>query len=185
MAQTLETKLICETASGSRIKAPAVLEFTDDGKIVFVKSPFALKDEIKAMKGAKWHGYDQEAPRKVWSVKDCLRNRIQLQFLMGQNPFEWFDQEVKHFSYTRPLMLHQCDMSDCGLTYHYQIWGAEMGTGKTLSAIEVLEKSDRPRWFWVGPKSGLMAVEREFKKWDLSKSLDIEVMTYEGLVKRM
>ncbi len=185
MAQTLETKLICETASGSRIKAPAVLEFTDDGKIVFVKSPFALKDEIKSMKGAKWHGYDPEQPRKVWSVKDCLRNRIQLQFLMGQNPFEWFDQNVKHFNYKRPLMLHQKDMSDFGLTYHYQIWAAEMGTGKTLSAIEVMEKSDRPRWFWIGPKSGLMAVEREFKKWGISHSLDIETMTYEELVKRM
>ena len=185
MSQILETKLICETAAGSRIKAPAVLEFTDDGQIVFVKSPFALKDEIKSMKGAKWHGFEEENPRKVWSVKDCLRNRIQLQFLMGQNPFAWFDQEVKHFNYTRPLMLHQKDMSDDGLTYHYQIWAAEMGTGKTLSAIEVMERSDRPRWFWIGPKSGLMAVEREFKKWNISHSLDIEVMTYEGLVKRM
>ena len=184
MSQILETKLIYNTPTGRR-KAPATLEFTDDGKIVFVTSPFALKDEIKAMKGSKWHGFDQENPRKVWSVKDCLRNRIQLQFLTGQNPFEWFDREVKKHTYQRPLMLHQMDMSDRGLTYHYQIMAAEMGLGKSLSVIEVMERSDRPRWFWVGPKSGLMAVEREFKKWNISKSLDIEVMTYEGLVKRM
>jgi len=185
MGQVIDTKLIVETATGGRVKAPATLEFSDDGKIYFLKSPFRLKDEIKSMQGAKWHGFETENPRKVWSVKDCLRNRIQLQILMGQNPFEFFDQEIKHYEYARPLMLHQKDMSDAGLTYHFQIWGAEMGVGKTLSAIEVIEKSGRPNWFWVGPKSGLMAAEREFKKWQVSKTLNIEVMTYESLVKRM
>ncbi len=185
MPQLLETKFIVETRSGTRIRAPATINYTDDGRIEFLKSPFALKDDIKAMQGAKWHGYIEGDKRKIWTVKDCLRNRIQLQFLMGQNPFEWFDQDIQHHTYSRPLRLHQQDLSDAGLTYHYQIWAAEMGLGKTLSAIEVMEKSDRPRWFWVGPKSGIMAVEREFKKWNLSHSLDIELMTYEGLVKRM
>jgi SNF2 family DNA or RNA helicase len=185
MGEILNTKLITETASGSRIKSPAVIEFTDDGKIVFIKSPFALKDEIKSMAGARWHGFDPEKPRKVWSVKDCQRNRLQLQFLMGQNPLEWFDRDIIRHTYTRPLMLHQKDMADLGLTYHYQIWAADLGTGKSLAGIELMEKSERPRWFWVGPKSGLMAAEREFKKWNISNFLDIEVMTYEGLVKRM
>ena len=185
MSQIIDTKLICKTAAGKLIKAPAKLEFSDDGKIYFLKSPFALKDEIKAMQGSKWHGFETENPRKVWSVKDCLRNRIQLQILMGNNPFEFFDQDIKHYEYTRPLMQHQKDMSDAGLTFHFQIWGAEMGVGKTLSAIEVMEKSGRPNWFWVGPKSALMAAEREFKKWQVSKTLNIEAMTYEGLVKRM
>jgi SNF2 family DNA or RNA helicase len=76
-------------------------------------------------------------------------------------------------------------MTDIGLTYHFQIWGAEMGTGKSLSAIELIEKSGKQNWFWIGPKSGLYAVEREFKKWGISDEVDIEIMTYEGLVKRM
>lgn len=184
MSQTIETKLIVETKAGTRIKAPAVINYTDDGRIEFLKSPFALKDEIKSMQGAKWHGYE-ENPRKIWSVKDSSRNRIQLQFMMGQNPFEWFDRELICHEYKRPLMLHQKDMADHFLTYHYGIMAADMGTGKSLAAIEVAEKSDRPRWFWIAPKSGLMAIEREFKKWNISHSLDIETMTYEGLVKRM
>ena len=34
------------------------------------------------------------------------------------------------------MMPHQCDMSDSGLTYHYQIWAAEMGMGKTFGRSE-------------------------------------------------
>jgi hypothetical protein len=137
MPQLLETKLIVETASGTRIRAPAVLNFTDAGRIEFLKSPFALKDEIKSMQGSKWHGYVEGDKRKIWTVKDCLRNRIQLQFLMGQNPFEWFDQEVRRHTYSRSLMLHQKDLSDAGLTYHFQIWAAEMGcvTGDAVVSV--------------------------------------------------
>ncbi len=57
--------------------------------------------------------------------------------------------------------------------------------GKTLSAIEVMEKSGVTDWFWVGPRSALYAVEREFKKWDLDQSINLEMMTYEALTKRM
>jgi len=185
MSQLIETKFVVETITGGRIKVPATLNFTDDGYIEFIKSPFKLKDDIKSMKGSKWLGYDEENPRKIWRVKDCLRNRIQLQFLMNQNPFEFFDREIKRHTYIRPLMSHQKDLSDGGLTYHYQIWGAEPGTGKSLAGIEVMEKSDRPRWMWVAPKTGLMAIEREFKKWDLSHFVEVETLTYEGLVKRM
>lgn len=111
------------------IKVPGVLEF-DAGRIIFADSPFSLKDDIKAMKGSKWHGFLEENPRKVWSVDDCFRNRIQLDYLLGGNPFAWFDQPLKTFEYDRPLREHQKDMSNNGLTYHYQIWAAEMRTGK-------------------------------------------------------
>jgi len=56
---------------------------------------------------------------------------------------------------------------------------AEMGTGKTLSAIELMEKSNASEWWWVAPKSGLAAVEREFVKWDLK--VQPKLMTYDRL----
>ncbi len=176
-------KLITETQSGTRIKTPATILVTP-ARIEFLKSPFSLKDEIKAMRSARWHGFD-DPPRKIWSVENCTRNWFQLQVMMGENPYAWFDRQIQNFDYERPLRLHQKDMADAGLTYHYQIFGAEMGLGKTLSAIEVMEKSGKRLWWWVGPKSGLYAVEREFKKWEVSSNLEIELMTYEGLVKRM
>jgi hypothetical protein len=185
MGQTVDTKFIVETKSGSLVKQSAQLDFGDDGKIYFLKSPFALKDDIKAMQGARWHGYDPENPRKVWSIKDTLRNRTQLQIMMGNDPFEWFNQEVKTYDYSRPLRDYQQDMTNHWLTYHYEVWAVEMGCGKTLSAIDGMEKSGRTDWFWVGPKSGIMAVEREFKKWGISNTLNVKLLTYEGLVKLM
>ena len=71
---------------------------------------------------------------------------------------------VRH-DYQRPLMPHQMDLTDSGLTYHYQIWAAEMGTGKTLSAQELIERSGVHGWFWIGPKTSLPNVKREFRIW--------------------
>ena len=86
MSDTLSTKLIVETAKGSLIKVPVTLSYTN-GRIEFIKSPFALKAEIKAMRGARWHGYIEGDKRKIWSIDDCPRNRFQLGYLEGQA--EW------------------------------------------------------------------------------------------------
>lgn len=154
-----------------------------DGRIEF-KFGFnrALMDEIKSMAGAKWHGRD-ENPRKIWSVTDCERNRFQLLYMQGQNPYEWFERPIENQLYERPLRANQVQLADCGLTYHFQIWAAEPGLGKTLAAIEVMERSGFKDWWWVGPVAGLKAVVREFHKWGCR--IEPELMTYEGLVKRI
>ncbi len=95
-------------------------------RIEFVKSPFALKDDIKALAKSRWHGFE-DPPRKIWSVENCPRNLFSLQMMIGGNPYEFFDRPLETHEYDRPLMGHQSHMSDAGLTYHYQIWGAEMG----------------------------------------------------------
>ena len=175
------TKLITESKNGKRYKHPCTLEYKD-GKIWFLKSPFALKDEIKAMKGSRWHGFDAP-PQQIWSVIDCERNRFQLRCLKGENAYSWFDQPTQHYQYTRPLFDHQKVMADHILTYHYGILAVEMGCGKSLSAIEVMEKSGVDDWWYVAPKSALAAVEEEFEKWSLNAVP--QMMTYEGMKKRM
>ena len=142
----------------------AVLEHKD-GRIFFLKSPYSLKDEIKAMRGSHWHQFDEENPQKIWSVEDCQRNRFQLAFLTGEDVYAWFDRPLVRHEYVRPLKEHQKDLSDAGLTYHFHIFAAEMGTGKTLSAQEVIERSGVDWWFWVGPKTSLPNIQREFRKW--------------------
>jgi len=161
----LETFLFTETKGGLKIKNPATL-IVSPTEIEFKKSPFHLKNEIKSMKGARWHGFDRERPRKVWSVDNCARNWFQLKYLMGQNPYEWFDRDLINYEYDKPLMAHQKLMCDTGLTYHYQIWGAEMGTGKTLAAQSLMEMSGQESWYWVGPLKSLENIEREWEKWD-------------------
>ena len=125
----IQTKLRTVTSSGTANLVSATLEYKD-GRILFLKSPYSLKDEIKAMRGSHWHGYDEEDPRKIWSVEDCQRNQFQLSFLMGEDTYAWFDRPLVRHEYIRPLKDHQKDLIDAGLTYHYHIFAAEMGTGK-------------------------------------------------------
>ncbi len=201
----VQVKLTSRTAAGTLVRSPATLEYAG-GRIFFLKSPFSLKDEIKSMAGSRWHGYDEENPRKIWSIDDNQRNRFQLAFLTGVNVYEWFDRELIEHKYreltlkgkTAQMMAHQLHLSDSGLTYHYQLWAAEMGTGKTLSAQMVIEQSGVRVWWWIGPKSSLPNIKREFKAWgftgefiterdaDLPESgLVVRAMTYEECVRRM
>ena len=175
-----EVKLIYRSAGGSLLRSEAVLEYKD-GRIWFLKSPFALKDEIKAMEGSKWHGYDVDEPQKIWSVKDSQRNRFQLGYLQGEDVYAWFDQEVKHHEYTRPLRANQTDLADHFLTYHYGIMAAEMGLGKTLAAQEVMERSGIKTCWWIGPLKSLPNIQREFRIWNLDPSIEVRMLNYEAL----
>ena len=194
MSTIEEVKLTTRTSGGKLIRSAATLEYKD-GRIWFLKSPFALKDEIRAMHGSRWHGYDEDDGRKIWSIEDCPRNRFQLGFLMGEDVYAWFDRELIRHDYAgtrlngepKEMMPHQCDLSDSGLTYRYQIWAAEMGVGKTLAAQQVIEKSGVLYWWWVGPKSSIPNIKREFAKWgfDFAGPIRIEFITYEELKRRV
>jgi len=172
-----ELKLLKQTKSGSWVRSPATVS-RENGRIEFLKSDYALKDEIKAMAGSKWHGFIEGDKRKIWSVSDCTRNNFQLDYMQGGNPYANWDKPLQNFIYERPLFDHQCLMSDHCLTYHYKILAAEMGVGKTLSAIEVMERSGVNDWWWVAPRSGLNAVDLEFEKWGLRTNPNL--MTYRG-----
>jgi hypothetical protein len=188
MPEIKQIKLRHYTSKGTPLLSSALIEY-NDGRIYFLKSPFALKDEIKAMKGAQWHQYKEDGPhagQKIWSIEDCQRNRFNLGYLMGEDVFAWFDRPLQRHEYSRPLMPHQRDLSDGGLTYHYQIFGAEMGVGKTLAAQEVIERSGVTTWWWIGPKTSLPNIRKEFRKWDFPfEKINIEFLTYEGLVSRI
>lgn len=63
MSQIVQTKLMIRTGKGNLIKAPVTLCHIKD-RIEFLKSPFALRHEIKAMAGSRWHGYiEGDKPR--------------------------------------------------------------------------------------------------------------------------
>lgn len=169
-------------------------QITDAGRIEFLTAPFALKDEIKSMKGARWHGFIEGDKRKIWSVADCTRNRFQISWLEGGNPYEWFDRDLIDHDFPKfgseqfghyDLMSQQRLMANTALTYHYQIWGAEMGTGKTLAAIATMMKSQTKGWWWVGPKSSLFGIKQEFAKWGLPEGTVTDMMSYEGMMLKM
>lgn len=174
---------------GNRKHSFPVRLHIDEKRITFDRIPFSklLNAEIKAMRGYKWHGF-QDPPVKKWSVDNCARNVLQIKALAGENIYEWFERPLNPCLITnpdRPLKPQQVDMVLRGMTYHYQILAAEQGLGKTLAAIEIMERSKKTNWWYVGPLSALASVEREFKKWNLSNDIMLTTMTYEGLVKRI
>jgi len=145
---------------------PVTIE--ENGNRLYFTFPFnrELMAEIKAMKGAKWHGYDDVNPRKVWSVTNCLRNRFQLSYLAGQNPYQFYDLELSDIDPNRPeVAKHQREFIAHLLQRKRCVLAARMGTGKTLAAIEAMEKSGFIDFAWIGPRSALAAVRLEFKKW--------------------
>lgn len=123
--QKFNTTFLHTSKKGRRTRKPVTLRREGD-RIFFLQSDFALKDAIKAMQGSKWHGF-QDPPRMAWSIKDSPRNRFQLEYLTGGNPYARFDAEPIEHEYRNPLMGHQKTMTNNLLTYKSQIWAAEMG----------------------------------------------------------
>jgi len=129
-----------EERDGRYFKQAVTYRITNDNRrIELLATPFSMKDEIKAMQGYRWHGFIEGDNRKMWSIANTHRNRFQFQVLENGNPYEWFERPViKHdfpqfgspgFGYY-DLMSQQKDLANNALTYHFQVWGAEMGVGK-------------------------------------------------------
>lgn len=164
-----------------------------EGDRLFLEFGFneALKNDIKLLDGSKWHGKDK-TPRKAWSIKDNSHNRFQIKYLVNPgntplNPYYVYDQPWKSFTTTRPLYNHQRSMTAHGISTHYCIWAAEMGVGKSLSAIEVMEWACYHQGvydcFWVGPQSAIVSAKLECKNW--KSKITPQFFTYEGLQKEI
>jgi len=167
-----------------RYRFPGKLVYTGD-RIYFKGFGYnpKLNAEIKAMEGHKYHGYDPK-PRKIWSVKQSPRNEFQIKFLAGEDPYLPYDGELGTITSERPLYDHQKEMAAHILTRHYCIFACEMGTGKSLAAIEAVEQSGVDDYWYVGPKAGVEAFRRELIKWE-AKIWPKELLTYEGMVKKL
>ena len=127
-------------------------------------------------------------------MDDCQRNRFQIGYLCGEDVYAWFDRPLVRHEYRQFLragqpaevMPHQYDLADAGLTYHYQIFAAEMGVGKSLAAQMVIESSGVDLVWWAGPKTSIPNIKREFKLWGFPfDRIQVEFFTYEGLVRVM
>lgn len=170
--------MIDVSLNAGKWKVPAKLRYKDDGTIdvLFPFNRFLIA-EFKAYEGGRWN-----PETKCWNIKNSLRNDFQLAYLQGLNPYAWFDRPlIARPEFDRPVKEHQVDLILAGLTYHYQIFAAEMGTGKTLAAIEVMERSGFTDWIWVGPKSALRSVQLDFRKWEAK--ITPKFLTYDGLKK--
>lgn len=173
---------------------PVTLYFHNDQMRIYFKYKFnkAITNEIRSMQGRKWHSrkFDsfhniQGIPDNVWSIPINDRNRFQLDFLLGKNPYARYDQEITPVEFERSLYAHQKDMASHILTVRSGIWACEMGTGKTLAAIAAIEtvisEINEDSVYFIAPKSALVSVKLEFEKWGVKGRP--RFLTYEGLKK--
>ena len=193
-----ETETIKLTVNSKRY--PVTVK-RDNGRMFFgfgYNKPLQL--EIKALEGAKYHGYDEVNPRKIWSAPITQRNNFQLAFLQQPSdsvpdPYsiydnllitEWVPEERYHhgkkksfkiYYHQRDMAAHIVQRSNPGCVIL-----AEMGTGKSLSAILAMEHLGG-NWWYVAPKSALAAVKRELTVWGCK--IRPHMLTYEGLTKEM
>jgi hypothetical protein len=151
------------------------------------EAPFAVKDEVKCMAGSKWHGYE-DPPMKCWSVSDSPRNRFQLDYLEGKNPYAHFEQEIPAGApYRHNLRLWQHRLADALMARNGQIWAAAPGAGKTLASFSVMERLPSMLWWFVAPKTVLLEIKQQIKFWGLPKEVQdrLELMTYEAMVTKV
>lgn len=94
----------------------------------------ALQAEIKMMEGAKYHGYDEKNPRKIWSVKDSQRNWFQIDFLRynpndpsTRDPYAPYEAPLLEVTSNRPLYDHQLYGKSFVVTRRQCILAHEMG----------------------------------------------------------
>ncbi len=172
--------VIFKTRSGEyEYKVTGSLTDLEDGLIeVRFRYNKKMVEEIKAFEGARW-----KPDAKCWTIKNTPRNHFQLEYLLGNDPYAWYDQPLKTVTTDRPAMSQQLQMASQGLTYHRVILGAEMGTGKTMAAILIMELSGYTDWWYVAPKSALRSVQLEFEKW--GSKVKPKLLTYEALRKVM
>ena len=145
--------------------------FTKRGSRLFIECGYNKKliEEIKgSFSEAKWHGYDTP-PRKQWSVLDNPHTQFQIAYLAGMKPYAPFDAALPALPNVerngQRTYDHQMIMTSHMLTRQFAINAGEMGTGKTLATILAMELTGAMTWLWVGPKSSLFNIQKEFKRW--------------------
>lgn len=156
----------------------------DDRLYFFFPYNIELIKEIKSLQGRKWHGYD-DPPRKVWSAPINARNTWALNYLAKDypNPYDEYSGDPPQIELHRKVWDHQAKMAYALIHTRRAVWGASPRVGKTLAAITAIEHMNIELVWWIGPRSAIAGVTKEFRKW--KPKFKYELMTYNALVKKM
>lgn len=146
-----------------------------------IQSPFAFKDELRAMEGATW---DKAAKR--WSVLDNVRNQLQIEVLRGSLPPELIPytsappENLKRSASGRSLWAHQQLLVARARHCRGLLIAAWMGVGKSLVAIEVMESTLAENagelahglvahpyqdWWYIAPDKAQLSFKLEMRRW--------------------
>ena len=171
-------------AKGKPIRRSIPTIITKKGGRLWLQTGFCkpLTEELKTcLSGMKWHGYDA-TPIKQWSCYDDHHNWFQIEYFEGKNPYKLYDAplvEIPHEVVTegpqagmlrlqpsgRVVYTHQYELIQHFLTRRHAFIAGEMGVGKSLAALEAMERSGATDWLVVAPASALVSLKLEFAKW--------------------
>lgn len=157
------------------IKLQVTLDYVD-GRI-FINSRYNknLVEEIKStFSGYKWHGYDEENPRKLWSILDNEHNAFQLEYLKGGNPYLRYDKpiEITKVPTRAEIRQHQINLFNFTMMRRHCILAAEMGCIQKDMIVSVN----------VGGATQKMTMHELYNKWKSGWQYrdDIKVRSYSG-----
>lgn len=138
------------------------LQFKYDGKEIICEFAYfkPLLDQIKAMKGAKWH-----PELKYWTIENCKRNEFAFDKLIRGPRYSRYLKQVEFRLVSPPLWAHQQEIYDFERTRQRCLIGAEPRTGKTRPTLQCFADSIHKLCWWVTTKSASLGLERELYKW--------------------
>ena len=135
------------------------VEFKNNRIIFRTRYNPSFNELIKLSLGARF-----EKETKTWYCENNLRNNTILCRWLGH-----VDKSVispVQVKFNRPnLYRHQQRMIQFALTVKRCLWGADPGTGKTVSAFEVMEHSGISNWMWITPKGVIPELEIQLSQW--------------------
>lgn len=175
MISSGEYKFAVSGANGKRFLWPVKIEATDKQLKLKFNYNKQMLEEIKSLENARWN-----PEGKIWTVDNSLRNWFSMRYMMGENVYERYDKPLEHVEPNRSLFKHQGEMLDFCCTRRHGIIAGEMGTGKTLVFIELMEKFPQYVWWYIGTKASIRAVKLELLKWK-SKVQPAAMYTYDSL----
>lgn len=175
--------MILKIKSGQYIKDISVeVEQTDKLFKVFSGYDIDLIAELKTFAGSKWN-----PDEKCWTFPSNERNRYCLDYLQGKRDDRIFNRNINWCS-TNGLFMHQKEGISFIITRKRCMLAFEMGLGKTLTAIEVINylynNDEASVWWLVAPFGALQEWKRQLVKWKCKVPF-IVTSTYESLHKYM
>lgn len=157
----------------------------------FGYNPPLMNEFKKCFSGMKWGAKkegDKWVGRKQWSILYTYHNRFQIDCFLGKDPYKIYDEamdkidkQVYPVDFIFPLKSHQKDLASLQIYTRRCIWAADMGLGKSLSAIECFEQARPQEVWWVAINSALYSVKLEYQKW--GAKVPVRFMTYDNLKK--
>lgn len=107
--------------------------------------------------------YQDSRGRKYWTMPRSDRNLYRIEKLSGTTT-RYDDPTIPDINCKRKLYIHQKKLVGFGFVKNRCIWAGDMGIGKTLAGIELMELTQLP-WLIVCPKTAIPVWNGEMKKW--------------------